>query len=93
MDCIRGHVNASKALVSSDLSGHALVAVDDGHHDLLGIGDGNILLMHKCDELDKLLVAELFLNDVLEVEALLFHVAEDMLVDPVYRANELFMTF
>ena len=49
--------------------------------------------MHHRDELDKLLVAKLFLNNVLEVEALLFHVAEDMLVDPVYRANELFMTF
>ena len=48
--------------------------------------------MHKCDELDKLLVAELFLNNVLEVEALLFHVAEDMLVDPVYMVNKMVMT-
>ena len=74
------------------MSGHALVAIDDGHHDLLGIGDGNFLLMHKCDELDKLLVAKLFLNNVLEVEALLFHVAEDMLVDPVCRVNKMVMT-
>ena len=38
--------------------------------------------MHHRDELDKFLVAKLFLNDVLEVEVLLFHIAEDVLVDP-----------
>ena len=69
-------------MVRGDLSGHALVAVDDGHHDLLGIGDGDILLMHHRDELNKFLVAKVFLNDVLEVEVLLFHIAEDVLVDP-----------
>lgn len=59
-----------------------MITIDDGHHDLLRVGDGNLLVVHHHDQLDKLLVAEVLLNNLLEIHVLPLNVAIDVLVNP-----------